>query len=158
MYYPVGWPRLLQLPQVGAEPPLRVAANRDRILVAILTSDSILIWYAKPCVPIISHRRSPQSVAELGDNLLVCWRPDSSMIAVATTGGHLIYYNLVVLTEVKTLYDQEDPTNSALRRESAELYFKENVPPLVFSQAFEVREKRMNKCLIPFKRFQSQVG
>ena len=61
------------------------------------------------------------------------------MIAVATTGGHLIYYNLVVLTEVKTLYDQEDPTNSALRRESAELYFKENVPPLVFSQAFEVR-------------------
>ena len=80
------------------------------------------------------------------------------MIAVATTGGHLIYYNLVVLTEVKTLYDQEDPTNSALRRESAELYFKENVPPLVFSQAFEVREKRMNKCLIPFKRFQSQVG
>ena len=139
MYYPVGWPRLLRLPQVGAEPPLRVAANRDRILVAILTSDSILIWYAKPCVPIISHRRSPQSVAELAKNLLVCWRPDSSMIAVATTGGHLIYYNLVVLTEVKTLYDQEDPTNSALRRESAELYFKENVPPLVFSQAFEVR-------------------
>ena len=44
-----------------------MAANRDRILVAILTSDSILIWYAKPCVPIISHRRSPQSVAELGD-------------------------------------------------------------------------------------------
>jgi hypothetical protein len=42
------------------------------------------------------------------------------------------------LRELKTLSDQEDPTNSALRRESAELYFKENVPPLVFSQAFEV--------------------
>lgn len=27
--------------------------------------------YAKPCVPIISHRRSAQSVAELGENLLV---------------------------------------------------------------------------------------
>ena len=90
MYYPVGWPRLLQLPQERSEPPLRVAANRDRILVAILTTDSILIWYAKPCVPIISHRRSPQSVAELGDNLLVCWRPDSSMIAVATTGGQAL--------------------------------------------------------------------
>jgi hypothetical protein len=31
-----------------------------------------------------------------------------------------------------------DPPNPALRRESAELYFKENVPPLIFSQAFEV--------------------
>jgi hypothetical protein len=39
---------------------------------------------------------------------------------------------------MKSLYEQEDPTNQALRRESAELYFKENVPPLVFSQAFEV--------------------
>lgn len=138
MYYPVGWPRVLSQPQTMGAQPLRVASNRDRILVAVLTTDSIIIWYAKPCVPIISHRRSPQSVAELGENFMVSWRPDSSMIAVATSGGHLIYYNLVVLTEVKTLYDQEDPTNSALRRESAELYFKENVPPLVFSQAFEV--------------------
>ena len=77
-------------------------------------------------------------MSELGTNLLVCWRPDSSMIAVATSGGHIIFYNLVVLTDVKSLYEQEDPTNQALRRESAELYFKENVPPLVFSQAFEV--------------------
>jgi len=138
MYYPVGWPRMLSLPQESGTDPIRVSANRDRILVAILTQDSILIWYAKPCVPIISHRRSPQSVSELGTNLLVCWRPDSSMIAVATSGGHIIFYNLVVLTDVKSLYEQEDPTNQALRRESAELYFKENVPPLVFSQAFEV--------------------
>jgi len=138
MYYPVGWPRLLSLPQESGTEPVRVCANRDRILVSILTQDSILIWYAKPCVPIISHRRSPQSVLELGTNLLVCWRPDSSMIAVATSGGHIIFYNLVVLTDLKSLYEQEDPTNQALKRESAELFFKENVPPLVFSQAFEV--------------------
>ena len=42
------------------------------------------------------------------------------------------------LFQVKTLYDQIDPANPALKRESAELYFKENVPPLIFSQAFEV--------------------
>ena len=129
---------MLSLPQDSGTDPIRVAANRDRILVAILTQDSILIWYAKPSVPIISHRRSPQSVSELGTNLLVCWRPDSSMIAVATSGGHIIFYNLVVLTDLKSLYEQEDPINPALKRESAELYFKENVPPLVFSQAFEV--------------------
>ncbi len=42
------------------------------------------------------------------------------------------------MPQVKTLYEQVDPPNPALRRESAELYFKENVPPLIFSQAFEV--------------------
>ncbi len=55
----------------------------------------------QPCVPIISHRRSVASVGELGENLLVVWKPDSSMIAVATTGGHVIFYNIVVYTEVR---------------------------------------------------------
>jgi hypothetical protein len=40
-------------------------------------------------------------VGELGENLLVVWKPDSSMIAVATTGGHVIFYNIVVYTEVR---------------------------------------------------------
>jgi len=106
--------------------------------VAVLTTDSIIIWYAKPCLPIISHRRSASSLNELGENILVQWRPDSSMVVVVTSRGHLIFYNLVVLTEVKTLYDQVDADNPSLRRESAELYFKDNVPPLVFSQAFEI--------------------
>merc|ERR1719244_159843 len=82
--------------------------------------------------------------------MLVSWRPDSSMIAVATNKGHVIFYNLVVLTEVKTLYEQQDPPNPALRRESAELYFKENVPPLVFSQAFEGKKKSSCKALFPW--------
>ena len=70
--------------------------------------------------------------------MLVVWRPDSSMLCVATTSGHLIFYNLVVLTEITSLYQQQDSDNPALRRDSDELYFKENVPPLVFSQAYEV--------------------
>jgi hypothetical protein len=60
----------------------QVICNRDKILTAILTSDSILIWYVKPCVPIISHRRSTSSVRQLGKNVLVQWRPDSSMLVV----------------------------------------------------------------------------
>lgn len=46
MYYPVGWPRLLKLPQALPAQPRRVVSNRDRILVAVLTTDSILIWWA----------------------------------------------------------------------------------------------------------------
>ena len=52
-------------------------------------------------MPIISHRRSVESVSELGENLLVVWKPDSSMIAVATAAGHVIFYNIVVYTEVR---------------------------------------------------------
>jgi len=138
MYYCIGWPRICRLPQQDPAVPVKVACNRDRILVAVLTTDSVIIWYNKPCVPIISHRRCPSSIAELGENALLVWKPDSSMLAVATTGGHVIFYNIVVFTEVKTLYDQQDPSNLALKRDSAELYFKENVPPLIFSQAFEI--------------------
>ena len=138
MYYPVGWPRLLSSHQSEAARPIRITANRDRILLAGISLDSIVIWYAKPCLPIISHRRSQASIDLIGTNSLLVWRPDSSMLCVATTSGHLVFYNLVVLTDISSLYTQSDSDNPALRRDSDELYFKENVPPLVFSQAFEI--------------------
>ena len=69
MYYPVGWPRTLSLPQDTPSLPIRISANRDRILMASITRDSIIIWYAKPCVPIISHRRSGVSVETIGEDI-----------------------------------------------------------------------------------------
>jgi hypothetical protein len=39
----------------------------------------------QPCVPIISHRRPAESVADIGENLLAQWRPDSSMICVVVS-------------------------------------------------------------------------
>ncbi len=92
----------------------------------------------KPCVPIISHRRPLDSLADIGDNVLVQWRPDSSMICVVTSMGHLVIYHIVVPTDVKTLYEQVDPPARHLRRESDELFMKELIPPLIFSLAFEV--------------------
>ncbi|XP_059078421.1 guanine nucleotide exchange factor subunit Rich-like [Tigriopus californicus] len=167
MYYPIGWPKLLKLsppppPDDGAqsntpsdveEPSTsgatsdgsdgsegqvrQVLCNRDKILTAILLSDALHIWYVKPCVPIISHFRSSESLVELGQNKITQWRPDSSMIAVATTLGHLIIYHIVVPTDVKTLYEQVDP-QGPLARQSDELFMKELIPPLIFSLAFEV--------------------
>ena len=94
MYYPKGWARLLRLPQQDSvENPQEiqhVICNRDKILTAIVTSDSVLIWYVKPCVPIISHRRSPSSIQELGHNVLAQWRPDSSMIVVVVCLSFLV--------------------------------------------------------------------
>lgn len=115
----------------------QVLCNRDKILTAILLSDALHIWYVKPCVPIISHFRSSESMLELGENKITQWRPDSSMIAVATTNGHLIIYHIVVPTDVKTLYEQVD-AQGPLARQSDELFMKELIPPLIFSLAFEV--------------------
>ncbi len=145
MYYPVGWPRVLRLPPLDGPRRRRegeeeeaadirqVVCNRDKILSAILTSDALQIWYVKPCVPIISHRRPRESLADIGENVLVQWRPDSSMICVVTSKGHLIIYHIVVPTDVKTLYEQVDPPARHLRRESDELFMKELIPPLIFS-------------------------
>ena len=133
---------MLRLPQIESdENPQEiqhVICNRDKILTAIVTTDSIIIWYVKPCVPIISHRRSPSSIRELGRNVLASWRPDSSMIVVLTEKDHLIIYHLVVPTDIKTLYEIVDSPTPSLKRESDELFVKELIPPLIFSLAFEV--------------------
>ncbi|CAB4066315.1 RIC1 [Lepeophtheirus salmonis] len=101
MYYPVGWPKVLQFPQLESGKLQQVICNLDKILCAILTSDSLLIWYIKPCVPIICHRRCENSLEELGNNVSVQWKPDSSMLIVSTSKSHLIVYELVVPTNTK---------------------------------------------------------
>ena len=100
MYYPKAWARLLRLPQLDSsdnpQEIQHVVCNRDKILTALVTSDSIIIWYVKPCVPIISHRRSKNSVDELGKNVLAQWRPDSSMIVVVVRQDFLLNQSILI--------------------------------------------------------------
>lgn len=37
----------------------------------------------QPCVPIVFSRRSKDSVERYGKNILVQWKPDSSMLTIA---------------------------------------------------------------------------
>lgn len=46
---------------------------------------SLKVLSFQPCVPIVIHRRSCESVADIGMNELVEWRPDSSMLVVAVS-------------------------------------------------------------------------
>ncbi|XP_042872511.1 guanine nucleotide exchange factor subunit Rich-like isoform X2 [Penaeus japonicus] len=137
MYYPVGLPKRLRIPGTRDGQVKSVVCNRDRILFAILTERAIWIWFSRPCVPVVVHRRSDESVISLGTNELLEWRPDSSMIVVATNKNRLIYYSIVVDESRREVYEQRDPPNPTLKRESAELYTSESIPPLVFSTAFE---------------------
>jgi hypothetical protein len=48
-------------------------------------SISLKVLSFQPCVPIVIHRRTCESVADIGMNELVEWRPDSSMLVVAVS-------------------------------------------------------------------------
>ncbi|XP_030754447.1 guanine nucleotide exchange factor subunit Rich isoform X2 [Sitophilus oryzae] len=130
MYFPIGWPKVVQVPDLGQCSLKQVKCNRDRILVAILTDDILAIWFCKPCVPIVFHRRNTESLSKFGTNIIAEWKPDSSKIVVATSEGHLLLYTLNVISNQKGLYIQTDSPHANLRRDSAELFIKETIPPL----------------------------
>lgn len=47
MYFPIGWPKVLKLPELGQTTIKQITSNRDRILFAILTDDSVALWFCK---------------------------------------------------------------------------------------------------------------
>lgn len=138
MYFPIGWPRVLSFPQQGQCSIRQVICNRDKILFAILTDDSLSIWFCKPCLPIVSHRRPRESVQAIGCNESVEWRPDSSMLVVITSGGYILLYRLGVRPDQKGLYEQVDPPTPNLKRDSAELFLQESIPPLLLTLEQEI--------------------
>lgn len=46
MYFPVGWPKHLELQDCKAF-PISVFCNRDRSLFGILTEDSVSVWFIR---------------------------------------------------------------------------------------------------------------
>ncbi|XP_072379724.1 guanine nucleotide exchange factor subunit Rich [Diabrotica undecimpunctata] len=130
MYFPIGWPKVIKTPELGDSTIKHITSNRDRILFAIITDDCLGIWFCRPCVPIVFHRRSQVSIEKFGTNVIAEWKPDSSMIVIATSEGHLLFYKIEVPPDHKGLYHQTDSPLVNLRRDSAELFIKETIPPL----------------------------
>lgn len=52
-----------------------------------------------------------------------------NIFALQTSEGHLILYNVEVVSD-QTAYQQYDPPTASLRRDSAELFVKEVIPSL----------------------------
>uniref|UniRef100_A0A023F237 Protein RIC1 homolog n=1 Tax=Triatoma infestans TaxID=30076 RepID=A0A023F237_TRIIF len=130
MYFPIGWPKVLKIQNRKNCSIRQLICNRDKILFAVLTDDTLLIYYCKPCLLIVLHRRSKDSLDDIGMNELVQWKPDSSSIVVVTSCGFLLLYKVTCETDHKGLYEQVDPPQPNLRRDSAELFMKEVIPPL----------------------------
>ncbi|CAG9564175.1 unnamed protein product [Danaus chrysippus] len=127
MYFPIGWPKVLK--NLGTESIMQIVSNRDKILFASLSEECFGVWFCKPSVPIVYHRRTSESIQRLGVNVGIEWKPDSSMICISTSEGHLILYNVESQNE-QSAYQQCDPPTASLRRDSAELFVKEVITSL----------------------------
>ncbi|ODN03670.1 Guanine nucleotide exchange factor subunit Rich [Orchesella cincta] len=129
MYFTFGWPKILRVPEADPVSPVaKIVANRDKIFFAVLTHTSLSVWTSKPCLPVVCHQRSQSSVQKLGPNTCLVWKPDSTSIVVTTSGGYLLFFALGGGSV--SLYEQKDPDNPKLRRESDELFLKEPIPAI----------------------------
>lgn len=45
MYYPIGWPRKIDLIGLNQQPIRKISCDRVKILFAVLTDDSLAIYY-----------------------------------------------------------------------------------------------------------------
>lgn len=131
MYFPIGWPKAINLALPGESNNIKhICFDAVKILLAAVGSDFLGIWYANPLVPIVYYRRSVESLVSYGENKLVVWKPDSRQLIVLTTGGVLILYQVDFDANGNGIFLQMDSPHFSLKRDSAELFIKENIPKL----------------------------
>ncbi|EDV97491.1 guanine nucleotide exchange factor subunit Rich [Drosophila grimshawi] len=131
MYFPLGWPKRVSLALPGQATHIRhITCDAVKILVAAVGSDFLGIWYANPLLPIAYYCRSTESLQEFGSNQLIIWKPDSRQLAVLTDAGALLLYQLDFDANGSGILMQVDPPALSLKRDSAELFIKENIPRL----------------------------
>ncbi|KXJ14756.1 Guanine nucleotide exchange factor subunit R06F6.8 [Exaiptasia diaphana] len=94
MFFPIGWPKYYTPRDVECGELSALKYNRDRSLLAVISSHSICIWNNRPRVLIVTLRRSPTSIKEVGTNVAVVWKPDSSVLAVSTSEGKVVFLEL----------------------------------------------------------------
>ncbi|XP_036325468.1 guanine nucleotide exchange factor subunit Rich [Rhagoletis pomonella] len=140
MYFTVGWPRVLSLNFPGEESSINhICCDAVKILVAAIGDNFIGIWYANPIIPIAFYRRSEESISQVGTNKVITWKPDSRQLAILTNSGVIILYHIEFYSEESGILTQIDPPSSSLRRDSAELFIKENVPKLSLREQCNVK-------------------
>ncbi|EDW95511.2 uncharacterized protein Dyak_GE19511, isoform E [Drosophila yakuba] len=131
MYHPVGWPKRVGLAMPGESASIRhIGCDAVKILVAAVGDDFLGIWYANPLIPIAYFRRTEDSLRQYGANQQIVWKPDSRQLALLTASGALLLYQLDFDANGSGILQQVDPPAASLKRDSAELFIKENIPRL----------------------------
>ncbi|XP_077201064.1 guanine nucleotide exchange factor subunit RIC1 isoform X2 [Paroedura picta] len=111
MYFLSGWPKRLLCPLEADEPLLRIQADPQRTLFAVLSPSQLSIWYSRPSVLIVSYKELPKAALQFGPYDQAEWRPDSTMLAVSTANGYILFFNLPSARD-RYLYEPVYPKGS----------------------------------------------
>ncbi|MCJ1388668.1 hypothetical protein MMC18_001517 [Xylographa bjoerkii] len=137
MYWPLGAPRVYAARKVSPTAPpgngqggtqedeeekfsalLGLQVSRDGQHFATITATSLNIWQTSPVVLLVSVIRSASSLRMYGDNVNVLLRPDSSVVAVQTSHGFLVTYNITVDPSAR-VFQQQRQDEKVTRRSSS---------------------------------------
>lgn len=101
MYFPIGWPKYFSSKDVHCGELKTLRYNRDRSLLAVVSDHSVCIWNNRPRVLVVSYRRSYDAIRDVGKNVTVAWKPDSTALAVTTSEGKIVFLELQKTTGVQ---------------------------------------------------------
>ncbi|XP_012724631.2 guanine nucleotide exchange factor subunit RIC1 [Fundulus heteroclitus] len=112
MYFLTGWPRRLLCPLRSAEEPFHIQPSSQRLYFALLSETQLSVWYSRPSVLIVSYIESAKAAGQFGFYQKAEWKPDDSMIAVATANGYILLFDVLGAGEEKYLYEPVYPKGS----------------------------------------------
>uniref|UniRef100_A0A8C3TI23 Guanine nucleotide exchange factor subunit RIC1 n=1 Tax=Chelydra serpentina TaxID=8475 RepID=A0A8C3TI23_CHESE len=111
MYFLSGWPKRLRCPLESLEQPLHIQTDPQRAFFAVLAPSQLSIWYSRPSVLIVSYKELSKPASQFGPYKQVEWRPDSTMIAVSTANGYILFFDIPSSRD-KYLYEPVYPKGS----------------------------------------------
>nr|XP_046230792.1 guanine nucleotide exchange factor subunit RIC1 [Scatophagus argus] len=109
MYFLTGWPRRLLCPLRSEEEPFHIHPSSQRFYFAVLSETQLSIWFSRPSVLIVSYIESAKAAAQFGFYQKAEWKPDDSMIAVATAKGYILLFDVLGGGDDKYLYEPVYP-------------------------------------------------
>ncbi|XP_068781522.1 guanine nucleotide exchange factor subunit RIC1 isoform X2 [Struthio camelus] len=129
MYFLSGWPKRLLCPLESMEQPLHIQADPQKTFFTVLFPSQLSIWYSRPSVLIVSYKEPSKSTSQFGPYKGAEWRPNSTMIAVSTVNGYILFFDLLSARE-KYIYEPVYPKGSS--HVKGTLHYKEEqcVPSL----------------------------
>ncbi|XP_050769358.1 guanine nucleotide exchange factor subunit RIC1 isoform X1 [Gymnogyps californianus] len=111
MYFLSGWPKRLLCPLESLEQPLHIQTDPQRAFFAVLSPSQLSIWYCRPSVLIVSYKELSKAASQFGPYKQAEWRPDSTMIAVSTANGYILFFEVPSARD-KYLYEPMYPKGS----------------------------------------------
>ncbi|XP_049650605.1 guanine nucleotide exchange factor subunit RIC1 isoform X4 [Accipiter gentilis] len=111
MYFLSGWPKRLLCPLESQEQPLHIQTDPQRAFFAVLSPSQLSIWYCRPSVLIVSYKELSKAASQFGPYKQAEWRPDSTMIAVSTANGYILFFEIPSARD-KYLYEPVYPKGS----------------------------------------------